>query len=133
MRAISLATAVEQPPSSSKAKKVKRNLDFSEKGQEVETHKENILNLPYSDSEEEQEEGAYLALQIVPVTEALPSPTPKEQEETTERASSSKPKTQKINQLLRKIYDMEILEREIKKNNTVLTNRNKLLHKSYLE
>ena len=60
-RSISLAT-VEQPPSSSKSKKVKRNLDFSEKGQEVETHNENILNLPYSDSEEEQEEGADLAL-----------------------------------------------------------------------
>ena len=28
---------------------------------------------------------------------------------------------------------MEILEREIKKNNVVLTSRNKLLHRSYLE
>ena len=28
---------------------------------------------------------------------------------------------------------MEILEREIKKNNPALTSRNKLLHKSYLE
>ena len=28
---------------------------------------------------------------------------------------------------------MEILEREIKKNNATLTSRNKLLHKSYLE
>ena len=28
---------------------------------------------------------------------------------------------------------MEILEREIKKNNATLTRRNKLLHKSYLE
>ena len=50
-------------------------MDFSEKGQEVETHNKNILNLPYSDSEEEQEEGADLALQIVVVTEELPSPT----------------------------------------------------------
>ena len=38
------------------------NLDFSEKGQEVEAHNENILNLPYSNSEEEKEEGADLAL-----------------------------------------------------------------------
>ena len=76
-RAISPA-AVEQPPSSSKDKKVKRNLDFSEKGQELATQSENILNLPYSDSEEEQEEGAKLALQIVAVTEELPSSTPKE-------------------------------------------------------
>ena len=28
---------------------------------------------------------------------------------------------------------MEILEREINKNNATLTNRNKLLHKSYIE
>ena len=67
------------------------------------------------------------------MTEELPSPTPKEQEEPAKKASSNKPKTQKINQLLRKIYEMEILEREIKKNNEILTIRNKLMHKSYLE
>ena len=50
-RAISPVVAVEQPPSSSKAKKVRRNLDFSEKGQDIETHTENILNQPYSDFE----------------------------------------------------------------------------------
>ena len=38
-----------------------------------------------------------------------------------------------INQLLRQVYEMEILEREIKKNNVALTIRNKLLHKYYLE
>ena len=38
-----------------------------------------------------------------------------------------------INQLLRQVYEMEILEREIKKNNATLTGRNKLLHNSYLE
>ena len=91
------------------------------------------MNLPYSDSKEEQEEGADLALQVVAEVEELPSPTPKEQDEPTEKASSSKPKTQKINQLLRQVYEMEILEREIKKNNATLTSRNKLLHKSYLE
>ena len=67
-RAIS-PVAAEQPFSFSKAKKVKRNLDFSEKGQEVAAHSENILNPPYSDSEEEKEEGADLALQIVGVIE----------------------------------------------------------------
>ena len=107
-------------------------MDFSEKSQEVTTHTANILNLPYSDSEEEQEEGVDLALQIVAVTEELPSPTPKEQEELAEKDSSSKPKTQRINQLLRQVYEIEILEREIKKNNVALTSRNKLLHKSYL-
>ena len=72
--AISPAAAIEQPPSSSKTNKAKRNLDFSEKGQEAEAHQENVLNLPYSYSEEEQGEDAALALQIVPFTEALPPP-----------------------------------------------------------
>ena len=108
-------------------------MEFSEKGQEVEKHKENILNLPYSNSKEEQEEGEDLALQIVLVDEELPSPTPKEQEEPIEKDSSSKPRTQNVNQLLRKIYEMDILKRGIKKNNAALTSRNKLLHKSYLE
>ena len=44
----------EQPPSSSKTKQVKRNLDFSEKGQETTAHSGNILNLPYSDSEKKE-------------------------------------------------------------------------------
>ena len=92
-----------------------------------------MITLPYLDSEKEQEEGADLALHIVAVNKELPSPTPKEQEEPVEKDSSSKPKTQRINQLLRKVYEMEILEREIKKNNAALTNRNKRLHKSYLE
>ena len=65
--------------------------------------------------------------------EGLSSPTPKEQDEPAEKDSSSKPKTQRINQLLMQVYEMEILEREIKKNNAALTSRNKLLHKSYLE
>ena len=107
-------------------------MDFSEKGQEVETHSENILNLPYSDSEEEKEEGADLALQVVADIEELPSPTPQEQEEPAKKASSSKPKTQKINQLLKQVYEMEILEREIKKNNETLTKRNRQLHNSFL-
>ena len=72
-------------------------------------------------------------MQVVAEIEGLPSPTPKEQDEPAEKASSSKPKTQRINQLLRKVYEMEILEREIKKNNATLTRRNKLLHNSYLE
>ena len=60
-RAISPAATTEQP-SSSKTKKEKRNLDFSEKGQEAEPHHENVLNLPYSDFKEEQEEHAALDL-----------------------------------------------------------------------
>ena len=107
-RDISLATA-EQSPFSSKAKKFKRNLDFSEKGQEVTTHSENILNLPYSDLEEEKDKGTDLALQVVAEIEELLSPTPKEQDEPAEKASYSKLGTQRINQLLRQVYEMEIL------------------------
>ena len=53
-------------------------MDFSEKGQEVTTHSENILNLPYSNSEEEKEEGTELALKVVADIEEIPSPTAKE-------------------------------------------------------
>ena len=72
-------------------------------------------------------------MQVVAKIKELPSPKPKEQDEPAEKASSSNPKTQRINQLLRQVYEMENLEREINKNNATLTNRNKLLHKSYLE
>ena len=85
------------------------------------------MNLPYSDSEEEREKGADLELQVVVEIEEIPSPTPKEQDELVEKDSSSKPRTQRINQLLRQVYEMEILEREIKKNNAILTKRNKQL------
>ena len=54
-REISPATATEQPPFSSKTNKEKRNLDFNEKGQEAKSHYENVLNIPYLDSKEEQE------------------------------------------------------------------------------
>ena len=108
-------------------------MDFGEKGQGAEAHQENVLNLPYSDSKEEQGEDTALALQIFPFTEALPSPTPQEQEEPAERASSNKSRSQRINQLLRQVYEMEVLERELKRNNETLTRRNKLSHKSYLE
>ena len=54
-------------------------------------------------------------MHVVAEIEELPSPTPKEKDEPAEKASSSKPRTQRINQLLREVYEMEILEREIKK------------------
>ena len=60
IRAIS-PTTVDQPSSPSKTKQAKRNLDFSGKGKEIPAQSENILNFPYSDSEEEREEGADLA------------------------------------------------------------------------
>ena len=69
-------------------------------------------------------------MQVVEEIKELSSPTPKEKYEPAEKASSRNPKTQRINQLLRQFYEIEILEREIKKNNVALTSRNKLLHKS---
>ena len=47
--------------------------------------------------------------------------------------SSSKPRSQRINQLLGKIHEMEVLEREIKRTNAILTKKNTQLHNSLLE
>ena len=63
----------------------------------------------------------------------LPSSTPKYQDEPAKKSSSSNPRVQKVNQLLRQVYDMEVLEREIKRNNAMLTKRNKDLYNSFLE
>ena len=54
-RAISPVT-VDQPSPTAKTNQAKRNLDFSEKEEEAPAQSGNILNLPYSDSEEEREE-----------------------------------------------------------------------------
>jgi len=54
----------------------------------------------------------------------LPSPTPKEEQELQEdEASTSKPQLSKINQLLRQVYDLELLDREVKASNQTLTER----------
>ena len=47
--------------------------------------------------------------------------------------SSSKPRYHRINHLLGKIHEMEILDREIKRNNAILTKKNTELHNSLLE
>ena len=47
--------------------------------------------------------------------------------------SSSKPRSQRINQLLGQIYELEVLDREIKRNNARLTKKNTELHNSILE
>ena len=48
-------------------------------------------------------------------------------------ASSSKPRSQKINQLLRQVYELEVLEREIKRTNGRSTKRNAELYDSLQE
>ena len=50
-----------------------------------------------------------------------------------EKDSSSKPRSQRVNQLLRKVYELEVLEREIKRTNVVLTKKNTQLNNSLLE
>ena len=127
-RAIS-PVIVDQPSPSSKTNPAKRNLDFSGKGKEVPRQSENILNLPYSDSKEEREEEVDLTEQVAAENEEFPSPTPREgQDEQTTETSSSKPRFQRAKQLLEKIHELEILDREIKRNNARLTKINKELH-----
>ena len=50
-----------------------------------------------------------------------------------EKYSSSKPRSQRVNQLLRQVYELEFLEREIKRTNAVLTKKNTQLNNSLLE
>jgi hypothetical protein len=96
-----------------------------------------LLNLAYSDSESEQGvEETQDNLQIkhdANFHSKLPPSSPPETHRQPEaEASSSRPKkgrTQKINKLLQEIYEMEVLERVIKKANTYLTDRNAELFK----
>ena len=75
-----------------------------------------------------------LTEQVAAEYEDFPSPTLKEgHEEPLEETSSRKPRSQRVNQLLEKIHELEVLEREINRNNDVLTKRNKQLHNSVLE
>ena len=91
-------------------------------------------NIPYSESEDEEEQKVDLTKQVAAEHEEFPSPTPREgQDEPMEEASSSKPRSQRINQPLWQVYEIEILEREIKRTNARLTKRNTELHDSLLE
>jgi hypothetical protein len=71
---------------------------------------------------------AVLAGEPVTKHEDLLSQVPKgDQDQQVVEASTSKPKkssSQKINQLLRQVYELEILEREIKRRNKNLVERN---------
>ena len=70
-RAISPVT-VDHPSPTTKTHQAKRNLDFSEKEKEAPTQSGNILNLPYSNSEEEREEEVDLIEQVVADNEEFP-------------------------------------------------------------
>ena len=96
-RAISPIT-MDHPSPTAKTNQDKRTLDFSGKEKEVPTQSGNILNLPYSDSEEEREQEVDLIEQVAAENEEFPSPTPREgQNEPIAKTSSIKPRSQRIN------------------------------------
>ena len=72
--------AFDQTSPSPKPNKDKRNLDFSEKTEKEESSSQdkNVLNLPHTDFEDEEEQGADIANHVAAGHEDLPSPTPKD-------------------------------------------------------
>ena len=56
---------MDQPSPTSKTNQDKRNLDFSGKEKEAPAQSGNILNLPYSDLEEEMEQEVDLTEKVV--------------------------------------------------------------------
>ena len=75
-----------------------------------------------------------LTEQVAAEYEEFPSSTPREgQDEKIAETSLRKPRSHKVNQLLEQIHELEVLDREIKRNNAILTKRNKELHNSVLE
>jgi hypothetical protein len=144
-RAIS-PVAVDHPSPSSKPKRTKKKLEFSKEAEKAEEPPVNkrILNLPYTDSEEEERlkqgmkvetghedpatTGHEDTVYVNPFTtryEDLPSPTPKEEHEMqAAEASSSKSKknrSKKIKKLREKIEQQEVLERVIKTRYEILS------------
>ena len=118
---------IQQDTSSSKPKRAKKKLRFDQiiEPREASPKLKNLLNLPYSDSEEEAEKTEEREINLLDQTTeehfVPPLPIPRDE------ASSSKPKAsriQKINKLLRQVYEMGVLERVIKERNATLTERN---------
>jgi hypothetical protein len=123
--------------SSVKKKRIKRKLQFEGEQSKDPAEGSNPLNLPYSDSELEHElaetQGNVQDGQVADDCSNLPSPTPpKAHSPSLAKSSSSKPKAsraRKINKLLQQVYEMEVLERVIKKDNIDLTKINVELFK----
>jgi hypothetical protein len=133
-RAIS-PVPVNQPSPSSKLNKTKKKLNFSsetDKAKESPVNK-SILNLPYTDSEDEEHqietghedsvttghENSIFVDIFTASYEDLPSPTPQEEQEPQiADASSSKrvkqSKSKEIKKLKKKLAEQEVLERVIK-------------------
>jgi hypothetical protein len=133
-RAIS-PTPVNQPSPSSKLGKTKKKLIFNSEEEEAKESpvNKNILNLPYTDSENEEhqietgyedsvttghENSVFVDIYTTSY-ENLPSPTPREEQEPQiADASSSKrvkqSKSKEIKKLKKKLAEQEVLERVIK-------------------
>ena len=102
-------------------------MNFRKEGEQTNglNEENNPLNLPYSDSEQEQEptetHGDIQTKQVAEAYPNLPSPTPpEEQNKPLAEASVGRPapaRSQKINQLLNKVYELEVSEKQIKKKN----------------
>jgi hypothetical protein len=125
----------EQTESSSvKHKRAKMKLNFGKEGEQTEglAEGDNPLNLPYSDSEPEQDptekQGDVQTGQLAEAYPNLPSPTPpEEQNRPLTEASARRPRpvrSQKRNQLLKKVYELEVSEKQIKKKNAELVDKN---------
>ena len=120
--------------SSSKHGGIRKKLKFEDRNPVM---GKNPLNFPYSESDSEQEMAKTRdKLQIkqdvklkIKTPSSKPSKTHRQSEAEPSSSRPKKGKTNKINRLLREIYEMEVLERVIKKENTDLTERNDELFK----
>jgi hypothetical protein len=123
-RAIS-PVIMEGPASSSKSKKAKKMLVFSQdtEGKRNASGK-NVLNLPYTDSEEDLEPGEREVPEQDAFREApFPSEVPDlEIPETSTSRHSKVSKPSKVEKLQEEILEMKMLERVIKSQNQTISN-----------
>jgi hypothetical protein len=121
-RAISLVQ-IKEPASSSKSKRAKKKLDFSQaiEGQASAPDK-NVLNLPYTNSEEDLESVEGEVLEQVALEEAPFSPEVPDLGIPEASTSKAKKSTSKIEKLKEEISEMKLLERVIKSQNQTISN-----------
>ena len=97
-RATISPVAGDQASPTPKNNKAKINLYFSEKAKGFPAQGKNILNLPYTKSEDEEEQEVDLTKHVATEHDGFPSPTPREDlVEQVTRASSRKPRSERIN------------------------------------
>jgi hypothetical protein len=123
-RAIS-PVITEGPTSSSKSKKAKKMLDFSQDAEgETSASSKNVLNLPYTNSEEDLEPVEREILEQFFLEEAPFSPEFPDLEipETSISRHNKVSKPSKIEKLQEEIEEMKLLERVIKSQNQTISN-----------